>query len=123
MDTRFRGYDKKAACNFIATAVLRCKKQHFPNINTRLVWFKFTGKPARAQARLLRLPDGGDHAGAKVGLALLLERIAARWGLEQPLVPQVAGLRFSDCRSQALRDYEQGYVKEGVGAGGLAGRG
>ena len=53
-------------------------------------------------------------------LALLLERIAARWGLEQPLVPQVASLRFSDCRSQALRDYEQGYVKEGVGAGGLA---
>ena len=53
-------------------------------------------------------------------LALLLERIAGRWGLEQPLVPQVAGLRFSDCRSQALRDYERGYVKEGVGAGGLA---
>jgi len=53
-------------------------------------------------------------------LALLLDRIAGRWGLEQPLVPQVAGLRFSDCRSQALRDYERGYVKEGVGAGGLA---
>lgn len=53
-------------------------------------------------------------------LALLLERIAGRWGLGQPLVPQVAGLRFSDCRSQALRDYERGYVKEGVGAGGLA---
>ena len=32
----------------------------------------------------------------------------------------MAGLRFSDCRSQALRDYERGYVKEGVGAGGLA---
>ena len=57
---------------------------------------------------------------AEPPLALLLERIAGRWGLEQPLVPQVAGLRFSDCRSQALRDYEQGYVKEGVGAGGLA---
>jgi NaMN:DMB phosphoribosyltransferase len=53
-------------------------------------------------------------------LAMLLERIAGRWGLEQPLVPQVAGLRFCDCRSQALRDYERGYVKEGVGAGGLA---
>jgi len=53
-------------------------------------------------------------------LALLLDRIAGRWGLERPLVPQVAGLRFSDCRSQALRDYERGYVKEGVGAGGLA---
>ena len=53
-------------------------------------------------------------------LALLLERIAGRWGLELPLVPRVASLRFSDCRSQALRDYERGYVKEGVGAGGLA---
>jgi NaMN:DMB phosphoribosyltransferase len=53
-------------------------------------------------------------------LALLLERIAGRWGLEQPLAPQVAGLRFDECRSQALRDYERGYVKEGVGAGGLA---
>jgi NaMN:DMB phosphoribosyltransferase len=53
-------------------------------------------------------------------LALLLERIAGRWGLELPLVPRVASLRFSDCRSQALRDYERGYVKEGVGACGLA---
>ena len=53
-------------------------------------------------------------------LALLLDRIAKRWGVDQPLVPQVAGLRFSHCRSQVLRDYEDGYVKEGVGAGGLA---
>ena len=50
------------------------KKQHFTNISTCLVWIKFTGKPARPQARLLRLPDGGDHAGDEVGLALLLER-------------------------------------------------
>ncbi|MEN9541012.1 MAG: hypothetical protein RLZZ459_1103, partial [Cyanobacteriota bacterium] len=30
------------------------------------------------------------------------------------------GLRFVDCLSPELRDYERGYVKEGVGAGGLA---
>jgi len=53
-------------------------------------------------------------------LPLLLERIALRFGLEQPLPLRVAQLRFGDCRSQALRDYERGYVKEGVGAGGLA---
>jgi NaMN:DMB phosphoribosyltransferase len=32
----------------------------------------------------------------------------------------VASLRFDRCLSPALRDYERGYVKEGVGAGGLA---
>jgi len=32
----------------------------------------------------------------------------------------VAGLRFDRCQSAALRDYERGYVKEGVGAGGVA---
>mgnify|MGYP003335216373 CR=1 FL=1 len=53
-------------------------------------------------------------------LPLLLERIAQRFALDQPLPLRVAGLRFGGCRSQALRDYEQGYVKEGVGAGGLA---
>ena len=31
-----------------------------------------------------------------------------------------AGLRFSGCRSPELLAFEQGYVKEGVGAGGLA---
>lgn len=51
-------------------------------------------------------------------LALLLGRIGARWGVE-PLA-FVTGLRFSSCRSRSLRDYERGYVKEGVGAGGLA---
>ena len=29
-------------------------------------------------------------------------------------------LRFDGCQQQALLDYECGYVKEGVGAGGLA---
>ncbi|MCP9848270.1 nicotinate mononucleotide-dependent phosphoribosyltransferase CobT [Cyanobium sp. Morenito 9A2] len=51
-------------------------------------------------------------------LALLLERIGQHWGV-MPLAFS-AGLRFGACRHQALRDYEDGYVKEGVGAGGLA---
>ena len=80
--------------------------------------------PAEGRPALLELVQVATTAwvaqDSGSNLALLLERIAGRWGLEQPLVPQVAGLRFSDCRSQALRDYEQGYVKEGVGAGGLA---
>jgi len=51
-------------------------------------------------------------------LALLVQRIGQRWAVEPQL--EVAGLRFHACRSQPLRDYERGYVKEGVGAGGLA---
>ena len=51
-------------------------------------------------------------------LAALLARIATRWG-GAPLA-FAAGLRFADCLSPELRDYERGYVKEGVGAGGLA---
>ncbi len=51
-------------------------------------------------------------------LAALLGRIGARWDV-QPLA-FAAGLRFGGCSSAALRDYERGYVKEGVGAGGLA---
>lgn len=51
-------------------------------------------------------------------LALLLQRLGVRWQLE-PLA-FAAGLRFHQCRSARLRDYEAGYVKEGVGAGGLA---
>jgi NaMN:DMB phosphoribosyltransferase len=51
-------------------------------------------------------------------LALLLERIGARWQVRPRL--EVASLRFHGCSSAALRDYERGYVKEGVGAGGLA---
>jgi NaMN:DMB phosphoribosyltransferase len=51
-------------------------------------------------------------------LALLLERIGAFWQVRPRL--EVAALRFHGCTSPALRDYERGYVKEGVGAGGLA---
>ena len=57
-----------------------------------------------------------DEAGSN--LALLLERIGARWQVRPRL--EVAALRFHGCSSAALRDYERGYVKEGVGAGGLA---
>ena len=51
-------------------------------------------------------------------LVALLEQIGARWSVE-PLA-FAAGLRFGDCARAELRDYERGYVKEGVGAGGLA---
>lgn len=51
-------------------------------------------------------------------LAGLLGLIGERWRVEPRLLH--SGLRFDRCRSSALRDYEQGYVKEGVGAGGLA---
>ena len=57
-----------------------------------------------------------EEAGSN--LALLLERIGARWQVRPRL--EVAALRFHGCGSAALRDYERGYVKEGVGAGGLA---
>jgi uncharacterized protein (TIGR00303 family) len=57
-----------------------------------------------------------EEAGSN--LALLLERIGARWQVRPRL--EVAALRFEGCSSAALRDYERGYVKEGVGAGGLA---
>ena len=51
-------------------------------------------------------------------LALLLRRIGERWGVE-PLA-FAADLRFGDPCHPALAAYERGYVKEGVGAGGLA---
>ncbi len=55
--------------------------------------------------------DGSD-------LARLLGLIGERWQVAPRL--EVAALRFHGCRSAPLRDYERGYVKEGVGAGGLA---
>jgi uncharacterized protein (TIGR00303 family) len=51
-------------------------------------------------------------------LALLLRRIGERWG-HDPLA-FAASLRFHGPIHPALADYERGYVKEGVGAGGLA---
>ena len=57
-------------------------------------------------------------AEASSDLVLLLRRLGERWQVE-PLA-FAANLRFQQCRSARLRDYEAGYVKEGVGAGGLA---
>lgn len=51
-------------------------------------------------------------------LTRLLQLIGEHWGVS--LCLRVADLRFHHCRSAALQDYEVGYVKEGVGAGGLA---
>ena len=51
-------------------------------------------------------------------LGLLLERMGQRWG--QPPLAFASALRFEGCRAPELLAYEQGYVKEGVGAGGLA---
>jgi uncharacterized protein (TIGR00303 family) len=51
-------------------------------------------------------------------LKALLDQIGRQWQVAAPL--QGSSLRFTNCSSQALRDYERGYVKEGVGAGALA---
>ena len=48
----------------------------------------------------------------------LLAQLASRFGVE-PLA-FATGLRFTGSRRPELLDYERGYVKEGVGAGGLA---
>ena len=52
-------------------------------------------------------------------LPLLLHRIGRHWGIDPPLA-FAASLRFRGDLHPALLDYERGYVKEGVGAGGLA---
>ena len=78
--------------------------------------------PAAERSRLLSHAAIGTTAwvAAEAGsdLGLLLQRIAARWG-GTPLA-FASALRFSGCRMPQLRAYEQGFVKEGVGAGGLA---
>jgi len=51
-------------------------------------------------------------------LSLLLRRIGRHWGVD-PLA-FAASLRFRGPLHPALLDYERGYVKEGVGAGGMA---
>ena len=47
----------------------------------------------------------------------LIDALAARFGVG--MVALSSGVRFHDSCHQQLRDYENGYVKEGVGAGGL----
>ncbi len=51
-------------------------------------------------------------------LARLLALIGERWQVTPRL--EVADLRFHGSRCRALADYERGFVKEGVGAGGMA---
>jgi uncharacterized protein (TIGR00303 family) len=51
-------------------------------------------------------------------LACLLDRLGARWSVEP--VAFHSALAFNGTCHPALASYEQGYVKEGVGAGGLA---
>jgi len=51
-------------------------------------------------------------------LVRLLRHLGSHWQVE-PLA-FAANLHFRQCHSARLRDYEAGYVKEGVGAGGLA---
>lgn len=51
-------------------------------------------------------------------LPQLLRLIGERWQVKVNL--QVATLAFDGCSQAGLRDYERGFVKEGVGAGGLA---
>jgi uncharacterized protein (TIGR00303 family) len=51
-------------------------------------------------------------------LVRLLHLLAQRWEVE-PLA-FASSLRFSSACHPALADYEEGFVKEGVGAGGLA---
>ncbi|WP_296417611.1 nicotinate mononucleotide-dependent phosphoribosyltransferase CobT [Vulcanococcus sp. DEBay_Sum22DG08_74] len=48
----------------------------------------------------------------------LMQQLAQRFAV-QPLA-FATGLRFTESRCPELLDYERGYVKEGVGAGGLA---
>ena len=87
----------------------------------RAAWGRGLAEPGQRPALADRLVVAttawvAEEAGSN--LALLLERIGARWQVRPRL--EVAALRFHGCSSAALRDYERGYVKEGVGAGGLA---
>ena len=74
-------------------------------------------RPAVAAAAAVGTTAWVAHE-ADSDLALLLQRIGTRWGVE-PLA-FAADLRFPEPCHPALAAYENGYVKEGVGAGGLA---
>ena len=78
--------------------------------------------PPAVRLRLAELAAVGTTAWvaaeADSDLSLLLQRIGIQWGVD-PLA-FAASLRFRGPIHPALADYERGYVKEGVGAGGLA---
>ena len=80
--------------------------------------------PKQAGAALLRqvlvgttawLADEGASAGGTSPLDRLVDAIGARFGAS--LAVFASGVHFHASAHQALRDYELGYVKEGVGAG------
>jgi uncharacterized protein (TIGR00303 family) len=80
--------------------------------------------PKPAGAALLRqvlvgttawLADEGASAGGTSPLDRLVDAIGARFGAS--LAVFASGVHFHSSAYQALRDYELGYVKEGVGAG------
>jgi NaMN:DMB phosphoribosyltransferase len=82
--------------------------------------------PKTAGASLLRqvlvgttawLADEGASNGGISPLDRLVDSIGARFGAS--LAVFASGVHFHASAHQALRDYELGYVKEGVGAGGL----
>ena len=58
------------------------------------------------------IPGDGQSA-----LGCLLDEVGQRFGVS--LAGLASGVRFHTSRQPALRDYEDGFVKEGVGAGGL----
>ena len=57
---------------------------------------------------------GPEHQPA---LGILLDRIGRHFDVS--LTGVASGIRFHNSRIQVLRDYERGFVKEGVGAGSL----
>ena len=82
--------------------------------------------PTLAGASLLRqvlvgttawLADEGASAGGISPLDRLVDAIGTRFGAS--LAVLASGVHFDHSAHQALRDYELGYVKEGVGAGAL----
>ena len=60
----------------------------------------------------------GPSPGLRPALPQVLERLQSRYGVS--LLALASGLRFQASRHPQLQAYEQGHVKEGVGAGGLA---
>jgi uncharacterized protein (TIGR00303 family) len=82
--------------------------------------------PKAAGASLLRqvlvgttawLADEGASAGMTSPMDRLVDSIGERFGAS--LAVFASGVHFHASAHQALRDYELGYVKEGVGAGAL----
>ncbi len=59
-----------------------------------------------------------DPLSKQNSLACLMDRIEQHFDVE--LIGLATGLRFYSSKQKVLRDYEKGYIKEGVGAGALS---